>query len=191
MDIKNAILNDLSDAKKYLLLLLSDKHAQPINGKLWYQKELFLISKNNQKLYDELEFEAYLFGPFSELAESEMDELVQLKVVKRIGNSYALTDLGKAISKEISTSASKSELDLIREVKDLLNDLDKDELLLFIYITFPDMCEDSIELKNLIKKRRQIAISLYKKEKVSIGKAAEIAGMSISAFTKELPKFRG
>jgi len=50
MDIKKAILEDLSEVKKNLLLLLSANFNEPVNGKLWYQKELFLVSKNNKEM---------------------------------------------------------------------------------------------------------------------------------------------
>ncbi|MEK6983030.1 MAG: hypothetical protein AABX33_00520 [Nanoarchaeota archaeon] len=38
MDIKKQLLDNLSEVKKNLLLLLSANSCTPINGKLWYQK---------------------------------------------------------------------------------------------------------------------------------------------------------
>lgn len=186
MDVKKAIFEDLSEVKKNLLLLLSAKSNEAINGKLWYQKQLFLISKNNKKLEEEANFEAYFWGPYSELAESEMEELVQLGVVKQAGGKYILTDIGKDIARTLSKKVSKDENQLIDDVKDFVNGLTKDELLLFIYISYPEMKEDAVEFKQLLPKRKEIAIAMYKKEKISVGKAAELAGVSTDEMIKIL-----
>jgi uncharacterized protein YwgA len=186
MDIKKAILEDLSEVKRNLLLLLSSNSNEPINGKLWYQKELFLVSKNNKKLEEEANFEPYFWGAHSELVDTEMDELIQLGVVKKIGSKYLLTDIGRDIAHTVLKKTSKSEKELIEDVKDFLNSLTKDELLLFIYVSYPNMCEDAVELKNLLPKRKEIAIRMYRKRKISVGKASEIAGVSVSEMIKEL-----
>ena len=188
MDIKKAVLDDLSEVKKNLLLLLSANSNEPVNGKLWYQKELFLVSKNNKELEVEANFEPYFWGAHSELVDTEMDELVQLGVVKKIGYKYFLTDIGKDIAKTVSEKSSKDEKELIEDVKDFLNSLSKDELLLFVYISYPDMCEDAVELKNLLPKRKEIAIRMYNNGKISIGKTSELAGVSVSEMIKELQK---
>ena len=73
MDIHKEILSDLGEVKKNLLLLLSSKSNEAIQGKLWYQKELFMLSKNNEELEEEAGFEAYFWGPYSELADEEME----------------------------------------------------------------------------------------------------------------------
>ena len=188
MDIKKQLLEDLSEVKKNLLLLLSANSYTPINGKLWYQKELFLLAKNNKELEQEADFEAYFLGPYSELAEAEMDELVQLGVVNKVGSSYALTEVGKDIAHSVLKDVSKSELELIEDVKDFLNSLTKDQLLLFVYVSYPEMIEDSIEFEQLIPKRKEIAILMYRQGKISVGKTAELAGVSVSDIIEELKK---
>lgn len=188
MDIKKELLEDLSIVKRSLLLLLTAKSNEPINGKLWYQKELFLLSKNNPELEEEAGFESYFWGPHSELAESEMEELVQLGVVKQVGNRYELTPIGLDIADTVLKNTSKSEKELVEEVKDFLNSLSKDELLLFIYSSYPETIEDAVEFEQLIPKRKEIAISMYRQGKISVGKASEIADVSVSEMVKELQK---
>ena len=188
MDIKKELLEDLSVVKKNLLLLLSAKSSEPISGKLWYQKELFLLSKNNKELEEEASFESYFWGPHSELVDTEMEELVQLGVVKQVGSQYVLTDIGMDIANTVLKSTSKSEKELVEEVKNFLNSLGKDELLLFIYASYPETIEDSVEFKQLIPKRKEIAISMYRQGKISVGKAAELAGISVNDMVKELQK---
>ena len=186
MDIHKEILSDLGEVKKNLLLLLSSKSNEAIQGKLWYQKELFMLSKNNEELEEEAGFEAYFWGPYSELADEEMEELLQLGVVDKIGAKFILTKLGKEIALDIKKSLPTNENDLVEEVKEFLNDMSKDELLLFIYISYPNMTDDAVEFKKILPRRKDIAIGLYRKDKVSVGKAAELAGISVSEMVKIL-----
>ena len=117
-----------------------------------------------------------------------MEELVQLGVVKNVGSTYVLTDIGKDIAHSVLKDTSKSELDLVEDVKNFFSSLSKDQLLLFIYISYPNMAEDSIEFKELLPRRREIAISMYRQEKISVGKTAELAGVSVSEMIEELKK---
>jgi predicted HTH domain antitoxin len=63
-------------------------------------------------------------------------------------------------------------------MKLFLNNLTKDELLGFIYYTYPKMRLESVESERIAGIRKDIAISLFKKGKVSLGKAAIIAGIT-------------
>ena len=186
MDVKKALLEDLGEVRRNLLLLLSAQSSSPISGKLWYQKELFLLSKNNKNLEQEAGFEAYFWGPHSELADEEMADLVQLGIVKSLGNHYELTPIGKDIADTLNQKTSRSEQEIVEDVKNFLNGLKKDELLLFVYISYPETISEAIEFKSLLPKRKDLAISIYRGEKISLGKAAELAGMRVSAFIKEL-----
>lgn len=190
MGIEEYILEDLSEVKKNLLLLLSAKSNEPIRGKLWYQKELFLVSKNNEELAEEAYFESYFWGPYSELAESEMEELIKLGIVREVGFKYELTDRGRDIANSVSKKCSEDEKELIEDVKEFLNNLAKDELLLFIYVSYPEMDEDAVECEQILPKRKDIAIRMYRHKKVSVGKAAELAGISVDEMIRELQKRR-
>ena len=77
----------------------------------------------------------------------------------------------------------------IKEFKGFLNDLTKDELLAFTYFSYPSQNElekESIEYKDLIPKRKRLAISMYQKGKISAQKAAQIAGEHLEDFLEEL-----
>ena len=102
--------NEFSEVEKYLLLLLSANSNKPIPGKLWFQKELFMLSKNIQELDDETDFEPYFWGPYSELAEDEMEELKKLGLVEMINHSYKLTSRGEELAKKISVKKENNEL---------------------------------------------------------------------------------
>jgi predicted HTH domain antitoxin len=155
---------------------------------LWYQKELFLLSKAFNDLADEASFDAYLLGPYSELAEEELDGLIKIGLVEKSGSKYQLTAKGKEVAEAIEKIANNKEKALSEEIKNFINDLTNDELLAFVYFTYPDMTEESVEVKRLIPKRKEIAVQLYRKQKVSLGKASELAGVRVDEFVDYLKK---
>ncbi len=185
MDIKKRILENLTETQKYTLLLLSANNYEPVKGKLWFQKELFLLAKNSDELAEQTDFEADFMGPYSESAEEELEQLEFAKVVEKEGNKLKLTDLGKDITKILEKNSSEEEKEMIEDFKAELNDLTEDELLGFIYFTFPEMTKESIKIQKIKPKRKNIALSLYAKSKISLGKALEIAEMNIDNFIKE------
>ncbi len=185
MDIKKRILENLTEIQKYTLLLLSANDDEPIKGKLWYQKELFLLSRNSDELAEQTDFEADFMGPYSESADEELQQLEYAKVVEKEGNKLKLTDLGKDVAKILEKNSSEEEKEMVEDFKAELNDLTEDELLGFIYFTFPEMTRESIKIEKIKPKRKNIALSLYAKSKISLGKALEIADMNIDNFIKE------
>lgn len=185
MDIKDRILENLTETQRYILLLLSSNNYEPIKGKLWFQKELFLLSKNSDELAEQTDFEADFMGPYSESAEEELEQLEFAKIIEKEGNKLKLTALGQEITRILEKNSSGEEKETIADFKEVLNDLTEDELLGFIYFTFPDMIKESIKIEKIKPKRKNIALSLYSKSKISLGKALEIAGMNIDTFIKE------
>ncbi len=185
MDIKKRILENLTETQKYTLLLLSANNYEPVRGKLWFQKELFLLAKNSDELAEQTDFEADFMGPYSESANEELEQLEFAKVVEKEGNKLKLTGLGRDIAEILENNTSDEEKEMIEDFKSELNDLTEDELLGFIYFTFPEMTRESVKFEKIKPKRMNIALSLYAKSKISLGKALEIAGMNIDTFIKE------
>jgi hypothetical protein len=190
MDIKKRIMENLTETQKYTLLLLSANNYEPVRGKLWFQKELFLLAKNNDELAEQTDFEADFMGPYSESADEELEQLEFAKVVEKERNKLKLTGLGRDIAEILEKNTSDEEKEMIEDFKAELNDLTEDELLGFIYFTFPEMTRESVKFEKIKPKRKNIALSLYAKSKISLGKALEIAGMNIDNFIEEA-KLRG
>ena len=184
MSEKRPIEDDLSITQKVSVLLLGANSFQPVRGKLWFQKELFLIAQNIRELADEADFESDFIGPYSEIADEELDQLKREGIV--IKEKVELTPLGRDVANRLREQTPTQILDLISEMKRFLNNLTKEELLGFIYYSYPKMRIESVELADIDKNRVQIAISLFEKRKVSLGKAAEVAGMSQTDFINKL-----
>ncbi len=171
--------------RKYSLLLLSANNSERIKGKTKFMKELFLISKNVPELEYEADFDAYDYGPHSDYGSVALEEFEVLNLVDTT-DGYKLTDLGKKIAAMLKKHMSKDRLEMIEDIKQLCNDLSADEILALVYYTYPEMTTESLVKDGINNKRRRIALSLLKKGKISIGKAAEIAGMSMSSFYEML-----
>jgi predicted HTH domain antitoxin len=178
------IENHLTLTQKYIILLLSANNNEPIIGKVWFQKELFLISQNLPRLEEEAEFEGSLLGPFSENANAELDQL-QIEDLAALDGKIRLTPKGIEAADRLKLKASKETLELVSDMKSFINDLTEDEMLAYVYFSYPDMTLESIILERIRKKRVEIAVSLYRKRKVSIGKAAFIAGVSQEDFIRK------
>jgi len=174
--MSSQIENRLTLTQKISILLYGAKDCEPIKGKLWFQKELFLISQAIPELQEEAEFESDLMGPYSEIADEQVDRLRIEKVLDP--EAKELTRYGDKLKRKVKDEFSDDINRFIGEMKGFLNDLSKDELLGFIYYNYPDMKVDSLEFKRIDSKRQDIAASLFRKKKISLGKAALISGLT-------------
>jgi hypothetical protein len=191
MAVINEKIEQLNEVDKFILLLLGAKDSEPVPGQIHLQKEMYLLQNVFPQLQDETDFEPYFLGPHSEIVANEEEELQRSNLIDVRGGQIRLTSDGKSVFQELIKRADKKEFEKIQEFKDFLNDLSKDELLAFIYFSYPspeELEKESIEYKELLPKRKRLAISMYKKDKISAQKAAQIAGMDLEDFLKELKR---
>ena len=189
MEQTNEKIAQLNEVSKFILLLLTGKAAEPIPGPLWLQKEMFLLQDVFPSLAEQLDFEPYLMGPHSEIVANEVEELRSSNLLKMAGEKFCITEEGKIIANYLQET-NKRETQKVEEFKELLNDLSKDELLAFIYFSYPlaEIEKESIEYKDILPKRMKIALSLYKKDKISAQKAAQIGGENLQDFIESYDK---
>jgi hypothetical protein len=173
------VLKSLSETQLYSILLLGLENFQTVGGKTWFQKELFLISNNIKSLKNDADFKSDLMGPYSDEANESLNVLVVYNIASVNDRSIKLTDFGKSIFDIIKNRFSGEQLEIVSDFKRLLNDMSYLELLGFIYFTYPEYIDESIVYEKVIPKRKEIAVSLLLKNKISISKAAEISGISI------------
>jgi len=181
------IVGELDILQKYILYLLHAKKDEPVKGSLWLQKELFLSSKLDKELGSEADFEAYLQGPYSEEIDEALNDLRTLGFVyiDRWG-PIRLSAEGSEISKLIEDELKLDIKEHLEEMKSFLNDMSEEELLAFIYGAYPEMAIHSVKFAQINKKRLPLAKQLYKKGKISLGRAAEVAGLKIEKFLESV-----
>jgi len=178
----------LTPIQVHTLLLAEADNRNPIRGKLWLQKEMFLVSRAVPQLASELGYEPSLKGPMSEALEWNVDQLVSVDLLRHEGHAFALTDSGLACARAVSREIGSERRELIEEAKGLLNGLTKDELLGFVYFLYPDMVTESEELEELMPKRKDLAVRLFEKGKVGLERGAQVAGLDVQEFASFLGK---
>ena len=176
------------ELQKYIVLLLRSKNNTPIRCNAWFQKQLFLIAKNIKEIGEEASFDSDVHGPYSENAKEQLEDLETAGVLSKKGNKRWLSDLGMKIGDDLIKEVPKKHLEMIDEFKDLLNDLNEQELLTLIHYTFPEYTEESLVKDKIEKNRLSNALSLYKKEKISIGKTSEVSGVPLEDLVKIIKK---
>ncbi len=184
-------INSLSPLQALILLLLDANDGEPVKGKTWLQKEMFLLVHNTKKdeIIQKAQFEPHHYGPYSETIDAELDGLRIMGLVE-INRTISIKPKGRRLASKIREIVSDEFLELVEEIKENLNDLSEDELLAYIYFSFPHLITESRVLDRIKRKRDRVAVSLYKKGKVSLSKAAHIAGMSVGNFIELLKKRR-
>jgi uncharacterized protein YwgA len=183
----------LNRVDAYILALLRADGEAPLPGRVYLQKEMYLLQRAFPDLNADLDFEPYFLGPHSAILEDEADQLSRSELIAQVGSSISLTERGRRAAANAVLALSKEELDKIEEFKSLLNDLSNDELLAFIYFGYPDseVERESSEYKRLSKDRKRIAVQLYERGKVSAERAAELAGTSFEDFLDGIPDLPG
>jgi predicted HTH domain antitoxin len=173
--------------KIILVLLYLSRNNQKID-KLKLTKMIFLISYDIKELREELDFKIYKTEIYDQNINDILDGLKQDGFIK-IKNKYiVLTEKGIEEAEKIFKEFSKKEIDILEEVLDLFDGTTNNEILAVFYFKVPGFSKLSGPLPKIIKNRKKLAISLYRKGKISIGAASEIAGMNIKDFMEMLKK---
>ncbi len=183
------IAEKLTPVQTYSLLLANAGGCSPIRGKLWFQKEMFVLSRAIPELEPDLGYEASLKGPMSDALEWNVDQLVSVDLLHQDGPAYVISESGELCVKAASRELNPAVLKAVEEVKGLLNDLSRDELLAFVYFLYPDMISESEELETLLPKRKELAVRLFRKGKVGLERGAQVAGMAVPEFTSLIGKW--
>jgi predicted HTH domain antitoxin len=180
------VLDRLEQSEQFLFLLLyapvCGRISEPVRGKTWLQKEMYVISRNIPLLHDELAYDTFRYGSFSETVEEIKDQYQISNYVESPKGMIRLTLKGEKLASCIWQTISPQTRKLVQDVKEEFNDMTEDELLLFMYVTYPDTAEVSDVKDRIMKERFPLSVSLLKKGKVSLQKAAELAGMNVEEF---------
>jgi uncharacterized protein YwgA len=175
-------LKMLSQLEKYILILFYVGGGA--KGKLWFQKEIFVLSRAFEEIAEELDFEAFGYGPYSEVLEEYRNALENSGFIKGIN----LTEEGKIIAAILWETISDQEKEIIKATAEFFESLEKDELLLYISIMYPDMVEKNKKIDRILKQREKIALRMLCNEKISLSLAAMLANLSVEEMIEKAIK---
>ena len=172
-----------SQITKSILLLLGSKKLESISLTHMHL-EIYLLEKVLPKLATELNYSN--FKSYSNIINNKMTDLLENNLVIKQKNKFELTTKGKQTHNNIKEDTTLKEIKLVNNFKELLNDLSVDELWALTYFSHPELDIEPIRRKKIIKDRKKLAFSMYYKEKLSVSKAAHIAGEYLGDFIKQI-----
>ncbi len=173
----------------WILLLFYLSPNRMIKGELYVQEALFIASQLLERLRKMIEFEPYKYGPYCETVKDKLEVLERAGYIKRIGKRLLLMEDGL---REILSKLNlfrKDEKEVLGKIIKFINQLDEDELLLYVYVAY-GYYEKSDAINELLQKREEIALRMLKKGLISVGLASKIAGKPYLEFI-ELLKRKG
>ena len=185
-EIEEKVLQ-LNTVDKFILLLAGAQKGEPIPGRIHLQKEMYFLQRRFQDLGDEAGYEPYLIGPYSEMVKDEAEQLELSGLISEERGRFEITRDGRAAFDSISRTMG-SELEGVEEIKELLNDMTKREVMALVYFSEPikGLENESVEYEDLARRREDLAMSMYKKDKIGAQKAAHIAGMYLGDFIDKI-----
>lgn len=177
----------VEDIHSYMVALVG-LGGEPVRGKTKLQKIFFLLANDEPEISCQLDYFPHSYGPYSEVLDHELEYLKNVGAISEESNSISLTSIGRKAEREIRGTVDPKVLGALEEYKELLNDLTSNEMLAFIYATFPDMAGKSVEYENIKNKIEDLIMSLVKKDKISSQRAAELLGVTQSKIFHNMNK---
>ncbi len=175
--------------EEYIMFLLYAPPRQGVASQLHLQKELFVLSRGLEKLREKAELKGYKKGPYSELVDDALSALRDYRLVEVVhGGRISLTSEGLAKVSSEWEALPPDFRDLLSRVKGFLEELNQEELLLYIYVNYPEYVEKSDVFDRIMSRRRQIALRILSRGVVSLGMAAKLAGVSVEEMLEEAKK---
>ncbi len=181
------ILNSLTgpEQQDWILSILYLSPGKRVRSKIHLQKALFIASQYMKRVSESFEFIPYKYGPWSDQVVDVLEMLSNAgKIELEEGRGVKLVDL-EAGEKAVQL-LSREEVQMLKEIMSLVDELNEEELLLYIYVNF-GFAEKSEAADVLEKERRfKIAVRMLRKGVISIGMAAKLAGMPYEEFLRKV-----
>jgi hypothetical protein len=170
------------DIERFIIILLGIVD-RPIPSELHLQKELFLLSKSIKKIRDLVIYEKHHEGPYSvDLHDVSSEPAYYPNAYeKNYQKGYILKSNGKQIFNKLMAANSDNPefvefLAMSKMVRELYDNLSRDEILLLIYSTYKEYTEFSSVSDRIFnpKRKEQLAKGLLKKGVITEDRFKEI-----------------
>ncbi|MCD6348902.1 MAG: UPF0175 family protein [Candidatus Korarchaeota archaeon] len=173
------------EPQDWILAILYLSPGRRVRSRIHLQKALFIASQYMKRVSESFEFVPYKYGPWSDQVVDVLEMLSNAgKVELEEDRGVRLMDI-EAGEKAVQL-LSREEVQMAKEIMSLVNELDEEELLLYIYVNFGFAGKS--EAANILEKERRfkIAVRMLRKGVVSTGMAAKLAGMPYEEFLKKI-----
>ncbi len=136
--------DDLTIDQKAVLLSLASLNKKYSRSRIYFEKFLFLLTKSLPDLLEDLNntFEAYKMGPYNEYADEIIEGLRDLHLLEP---DNQLSEEGEMVVQELrNDKESQPILNKIHELKEILDDINVDDILFLTYKLYPDYASQSV-----------------------------------------------
>lgn len=171
---------------EWILLMLYAANGK-IPSKIHIQKALFIASRSIEELNEVLEFKAYRMGPWSEELSDALENAYLSGLVSEVEDGLILTEQGVVKAEELWRKLDERYREVLSDIARFVKNMSEDELLIYIYVVY-GFSEKSDVVEKLLRRRRELAVSMFLKGLISVGLAAKIAGESLPKFIEYLRK---
>jgi uncharacterized protein YwgA len=166
-----------------VLKLLSGDSASPILGHVLFQKIAFLVLQNFPQLLQEADFKPHKLGPYSASLDESVKELAyQADIEDGKRSGLTITAKGKELLENLESFFDHAEHveafnRVIDDIKSDFHDFSPNEMLAFIYKTYPAYIDQSIKANDLPYEK--LFAQLYERDLLGVSKIAELMGWTI------------
>ena len=176
MDAAGRIAAGCGELRRVMVLLAAANECEPIRGSTKLQKMVFMLTLGEDGSAGPHGYVAGSHGPYSGIVDEEASRLEDAGVLRVDGASISVTALGRKVADRVAEHTGRRDLDMIGEYKHVFNDMTTDELLAYVYSAYPDMATRSPVHDRVMSNADSHVMSMLKKEKVALGRAAELLG---------------
>ena len=181
------MVRDSMEGTERMVLYAIGSGGIPINSLVNLQKVIFLCCRSLPEILGEsFRFEAHKKGPYC----SDIDETVLDLSSSGLLNSKDLTlsVRGEDIYEVVSEGVREPLKSTIDYWKEFQQGLTEEELLTFVYSTYPDTVRNSEVIDKIKRNLRKNTVSLVAKDKISVGRGSEMLDMDYIQFEDLLRK---
>lgn len=174
MDAAERIHAACDPLRRLVVLLAASKGGEPIRGRMKLQKMVFMLACGNGREGGSFGYGASGGGPHSDIVEEEAGHLEDVGVLRTDGEDVSVTQLGREVAGRIADGEDRRTLDRIDRYKEVFNDMTADELLTYVYSSYPDMAARSLTYDRVMSDKERHTVSMLVGGKIALGRAAEI-----------------
>ncbi len=196
MAIDTATL-EISELEKYILLLVC-VDDEPIHGRQKLQVLMYMLGDSYPEIREWCNFTVKDDGPYSTVLDDTLEHLVHMNMLIEKNDTIQLTKYSIECAKAIVDE--KGGMPVIQDIfdikisqvcsnhKSMLNDITVPEMLSYMYCDYPDMTKGSKTYEKLKPDIKEHIISMYVKEKITLGRAGELLGIPKHIMMDEMAK---
>ena len=160
--------------RRLIVLLAASNGGESIRGRIKLQKMVFMLTEIKAWKDGPCGYVAGGYGPHSDIVEEEAARLENAGILRTDGEDVSITQLGGEVAGRIADGEDRRTLARIDRYKEVFNSLTADELLTYVYSTYPDMATRSPTYDRIMSSKERHAVSMLVKGNISLGRAAEI-----------------